>query len=50
MPNVEMFRMLGSGTEAVMASLRIAALPRGKSASLRSAVPIMAGPTKWSTV
>ncbi|MDF2522489.1 MAG: aminotransferase class III-fold pyridoxal phosphate-dependent enzyme, partial [Clostridiales bacterium] len=24
MPNVEMFRMLGSGTEAVMASLRIA--------------------------
>ena len=24
MPNVEMFRMLGSGTESVMAALRIA--------------------------
>lgn len=29
MPNVEMFRMLGSGTEAVMASLRIARLATG---------------------
>ncbi len=30
MPNVEMFRMLGSGTEAVMASLRIARIATGK--------------------
>lgn len=30
MPNVEMFRMLGSGTEAVMASLRIARIETGK--------------------
>ncbi|MFT3983548.1 MAG: aminotransferase class III-fold pyridoxal phosphate-dependent enzyme [Lachnospiraceae bacterium] len=29
MPNVEMFRMLGSGTEAVMASLRIARIATG---------------------
>lgn len=29
MPNIEMFRMLGSGTEAVMASLRIARLATG---------------------
>ena len=29
MPNVEMFRMLGSGTEAVMASLRIARIQTG---------------------
>ncbi len=30
MPNVEMFRALGSGTEAVMASLRIARIATGK--------------------
>ncbi len=30
MPNVEMFRMLGSGTESVMASLRIARIATGK--------------------
>ena len=30
MPNVEMFRMLGSGTEACMASLRIARIATGK--------------------
>ena len=30
MPNVEMYRMLGSGTEAVMASLRIARIATGK--------------------
>lgn len=30
MPSVEMFRMLGSGTEAVMAALRIARLATGK--------------------
>ena len=30
MPNVEMFRMLGSGTEAVMASERIARIATGK--------------------
>ena len=30
MPNVEMFRMLGSGTESVMAALRIARLATGK--------------------
>lgn len=30
MPNVEMFRMLGSGTEAVMASLRISRIATGK--------------------
>ncbi len=30
MPNVEMFRMLGSGTEAVMASLRIARIATNK--------------------
>ncbi|MEG2769529.1 MAG: aminotransferase class III-fold pyridoxal phosphate-dependent enzyme [Oscillospiraceae bacterium] len=30
MPNVDMFRMLGSGTEAVMASLRIARIATGK--------------------
>ncbi|HKK96189.1 MAG TPA: aminotransferase class III-fold pyridoxal phosphate-dependent enzyme [Anaerovoracaceae bacterium] len=30
MPNVEMFRMLGSGTEAVMASFRIARIASGK--------------------
>ncbi|MCR4428395.1 MAG: aminotransferase class III-fold pyridoxal phosphate-dependent enzyme [Caldiserica bacterium] len=30
MPSVEMFRMLGSGTEAVMAALRIARLGTGK--------------------
>lgn len=30
MPNVEMFRMLGSGTEAVMASLRIARIATDK--------------------
>jgi glutamate-1-semialdehyde 2,1-aminomutase len=30
MPSVEMFRMLGSGTEAVMASLRLARLVTGK--------------------
>ena len=30
MPNVEMFRMLGSGTEAVMASFRIARIATGK--------------------
>lgn len=30
MPNVEMFRMLGSGTEAVMASLRVARIATGK--------------------
>ena len=32
MPNVEMFRILGSGTEAVMASLRIARSETGKKA------------------
>ena len=30
MPNVEMFRMLGSGTESVMAALRIARIATGK--------------------
>ncbi len=30
MPNVEMFRMLGSGTESVMASIRIARIATGK--------------------
>ena len=30
MPNVEMFRMLGSGTESVLASLRIARIATGK--------------------
>lgn len=30
MPNVEMFRMLGSGTEAVMVSLRVARIATGK--------------------
>lgn len=30
MPNVEMFRMLGSGTESVMASLRIARIATGR--------------------
>ena len=30
MPSVEMFRMLGSGTEAVMAALRVARLATGK--------------------
>ena len=30
MPNVEMFRMLGSGTESVMASLRISRIATGK--------------------
>ncbi len=31
MPSVEMFRMLGSGTEAVMAAIRVARLATGKS-------------------
>ncbi|MFR7743686.1 MAG: hypothetical protein ACLU3I_10640 [Acutalibacteraceae bacterium] len=30
MPNVEMFRMLGGGTESVMAALRIARIATGK--------------------
>ena len=30
MPNVEMFRMLGSGTESVMAAIRIARIATGK--------------------
>ena len=30
MPNVEMFRMLGSGTESVMAAMRIARIATGK--------------------
>ena len=30
MPNVEMFRMLGSGTESVMAALRVARIATGK--------------------
>ena len=47
MPNVEMFRMLGSGTEAVMASLRIA--PRAKNTLSRSAARTTAGRIRWST-
>lgn len=36
MPSVEMFRMLGSGTEAVMASLRLARLVTGKKNIIKS--------------
>jgi len=44
MPAVEMFRMLGSGTEAVMASLRIARIATGK----KRIVKIGGGYHGWS--
>ncbi|MDD4316777.1 MAG: aminotransferase class III-fold pyridoxal phosphate-dependent enzyme, partial [Clostridia bacterium] len=36
MPNVEMFRMLGSGTESVMAALRISRIATGKKRVIKS--------------
>jgi len=44
MPAVEMFRMLGSGTEAVMASLRIARIATGK----KRVIKIGGGYHGWS--
>lgn len=49
MPHVEMFRMLGSGTEACMASSVSPASPPARSGSSRSAAPTTAGPISWST-
>ena len=48
MPAVEMFRMLGSGTESVMAAIRAEREPTPKrNMSSRSAARIMAGATRW---
>jgi len=46
-PSVDLFRMLGSGTEAVMAAIRIARLATGKKKSLKQVELIMAGATRW---
>ncbi len=50
MPSIEMFRMLGSGTEGVMAAIRAARTFTKKNMSSRSAAHITAGATRWSTV
>ncbi len=44
MPNVEMFRMLGSGTESVMAAIRIARIATGK----KRVIKIGGGYHGWS--
>lgn len=49
MPNIEMFRMLGSGTEGVMAAIRAARVLPGKGTLSKWAGLITAGATRWFT-
>ena len=49
MPSIEMFRMLGSGTESVMAAIRAARAFTGRRKSSRSAARITAGAIRWCT-
>ncbi len=48
MPNVEMFRMLGSGTESVMAAMRIARIATGKRV-IKIGGAYHGWSTRWST-
>ena len=44
MPNVEMFRMLGSGTESVMAAMRIARISQIAGGALKQHGGLLGGP------
>lgn len=48
MPNVEMFRMLGSGTESVMAAMRIARIATGKKRVIKIGGAYHGWSAQWS--